>query len=171
MTLSIKLGHNSAVEKHTRDKALKSLTLYLVKKKEWSDLDLDKIWKALFYCMWMSDKPKIQQELAENLSKLIHSVPSISLQMRFLQSFFKTIHREWHGIDGLRLDKFYRLIRKMLFQSFSLLGSVNWKEAATFATHLSQEILSKLPNGLRLHFCDIYIEELHKAVGAIVRRS
>ncbi|KAF0691284.1 Aste57867_17462 [Aphanomyces stellatus] len=159
-----KLAHT---DKHVRDKAVKSLTLYLVKKKEWSDLDLDKIWKALFYCMWMSDKLKIQNELAENLSKLVHAFPDSDLKMRFLHSFFKTIHREWHGIDGLRLDKFYSLIRKMLFQSFQVLQS-EWDQAEAFATHISGEILSKLPNGLRLHMCDVYLEELHKSIGATV---
>ncbi|CAK4653766.1 hypothetical protein LEN26_015938 [Aphanomyces euteiches] len=159
-----KLAHT---EKHVRDKAVKSLTLYLVKKKEWSDLDLDKIWKALFYCIWMSDKPKIQNELAENLSQLVHAFPSAELKMRFLHSFFKTIHREWHGIDGLRLDKFYSLIRKMLYQSFQFLQT-SWDQAEVFSTHLSGEILSKLPNGLRLHLCDVYLPELHKSIGETI---
>ncbi|ETV79308.1 hypothetical protein H257_07357 [Aphanomyces astaci] len=159
-----KLAHT---DKHVRDKAVKSLTQYLVKKKEWSDLDLDKIWKALFYCMWMSDKPKIQNELAENLSQLMHAFPDSSLKMRFLHSFFKTIHREWHGIDGLRLDKFYSLIRKILYQSFQFLQS-EWDQAQVFSTHMSSEILSKLPNGLRLHLCDVYVQELFKSIGATV---
>ncbi|RHY09358.1 hypothetical protein DYB25_003246 [Aphanomyces astaci] len=176
----------SCVDKHVRDKAVKSLTQYLVKKKEWSDLDLDKIWKALFYCMWMSDKPKIQNELAENLSQLMHAFPDSSLKMRFLHSFFKTIHREWHGIDGLRLDKFYSLIRKILFQSFQVTNSSitkmllpvclttsqflqsEWDQAQVFSTHVSSEILSKLPNGLRLHLCDVYVQELFKSIGATV---
>ncbi|KAF0775641.1 hypothetical protein AaE_000658 [Aphanomyces astaci] len=178
-----KLAHT---DKHVRDKAVKSLTQYLVKKKEWSDLDLDKIWKALFYCMWMSDKPKIQNELAENLSQLMHAFPDSSLKMRFLHSFFKTIHREWHGIDGLRLDKFYSLIRKILFQSFQVTNSYyqnapsrvslttsqflqsEWDQAQVFSTHVSSEILSKLPNGLRLHLCDVYVQELFKSIGATV---
>ena len=178
-------------EKNVRDKALKSLTLYLVKKKDWSDLDLDKIWKALFYCtlnkndiasggyelliwkyvgMWMSDKMKIQQELAENLALLIHKFPVVELKIRFIHSFFKTIHREWHGIDGLRLDKFYSLIRRFVHQSFVLLQEQGWTMdlVEKFASIISSEILSKLPNGLRIHICDLYLKEIYEAVGKSV---
>ncbi|RHY34510.1 hypothetical protein DYB32_000922 [Aphanomyces invadans] len=116
--------------------------------------------------MWMSDKPKIQNELAENLSQLMHAFPSSTLKTRFIHSFFKTIHREWHGIDGLRLDKYYSLIRKMMFQSFKVRSKV--AIVTTFASHLSSEILSKLPNGLRLHLCDVYVQELHKSAGATI---
>ncbi|EQC27279.1 hypothetical protein SDRG_14900 [Saprolegnia diclina VS20] len=157
-----KLAHT---EKNVRDKAVKSLTLFLVSKKEWSDLDLDKIWKALFYCMWMSDKMKIQQELADNLSKLVHAFPSDALKLRFVHSFFKTIQREWHGIDGLRLDKFYTLVRMMLFQSFKFLEATEFALNEAFASHLESAILSQLPNGLRLHVSDVYLSELFKAVG------
>ena len=31
--------------------------------KGFSEVDLLKIWKGLFYCMWMSDKPLIQVHL------------------------------------------------------------------------------------------------------------
>ncbi|OQR88708.1 ribosomal RNA processing protein 1 [Thraustotheca clavata] len=169
MAAATKFGqHLAHTDKYVRDKAVKKLTLFLVKKKEWTDLDLDKIWKALFYCMWMSDKPKIQQELAENLAKLIHSFPTEELKLRFLHSFFKTIHREWHGIDGLRLDKFYVLIRMMLYQGFKFLEANDWQLTEQFATHLYTEVLSKLPNGLRLHFADIYLTELYKALGQVV---
>ncbi|OQR88136.1 ribosomal RNA processing protein 1 [Achlya hypogyna] len=160
-----KLAHT---DKHVRDKAVKNLTMYLVAKKEWSDLDLDKIWKALFYCMWMSDKMKIQMELADNLSKLVHAFPADDLKLRFVHSFLKTMQREWHGIDGLRLDKFYSLMRMTLFQSFKFLEAADWALCQEFATNLSTAVLSKMPNGLRLHVCDIYLAELFKAVGDVV---
>jgi ribosomal RNA-processing protein 1 len=30
-----------------------------------------RIWKGLFYCYWMSDKPLVQEELAENIASMI----------------------------------------------------------------------------------------------------
>lgn len=33
--------------------------------------DLLKLWKGLFYCMWMSDKPLVQEELARKLAGLV----------------------------------------------------------------------------------------------------
>lgn len=89
-------------EKKYRDLALKKLTVYLTKKAEWTDLEWDKLWKALFYCMWMSDKRPIQEELSSNLASLVHKLPSVELALGFVHSFFRTMHREWHGIDGLR---------------------------------------------------------------------
>ena len=54
-------------DKETRDKAVKTLTRYLKSGPVLEELDLAKIWKALFYCMWHADKPKVQNELAERL--------------------------------------------------------------------------------------------------------
>jgi hypothetical protein len=31
-----------------------------------------RLWKALFYCYWMSDKGPVQRELAERLAALIN---------------------------------------------------------------------------------------------------
>ena len=31
-----------------------------------------KLWKGLFYCMWMCDKPVIQEELADQISDMAH---------------------------------------------------------------------------------------------------
>lgn len=35
------------------------------------------------------------------------------LAVIFIKAFFKTIQKEWHGIDQLRMDKFY-LVRHVL---------------------------------------------------------
>ena len=55
----------------------------------------------------MSDKNPVQKHLATNLSSLLthQNVP-------FLNAFWKIIVREWSGIDYLRLDKFYMLIKQ-----------------------------------------------------------
>ena len=60
-------------DKVTRDKAVKSLTRHLKRSPHIDELELMRIWKALFYCMWHSDKPKVQAELAETLGALVHA--------------------------------------------------------------------------------------------------
>ncbi|KAF1790203.1 Nucleolar, Nop52 [Phytophthora cactorum] len=134
--------HLAHTEKKYRDRALKKLTVYLTKKKEWTELEWDKLWKALFYCMWMSDKRPVQEELSTNLAGLVHRIPSAESALEFVHSFFRTMHREWHGLDGLRLDKFY---------------SLDWEEdlVQEFVTILSTEVVSQLPNGLRMHLADL----------------
>lgn len=159
--------HLAHTEKKYRDRALKKLTVYLTRKKEWTELDWDKLWKALFYCMWMSDKRPVQEELSTNLSKLVHKLPTPQLAMEFVDSFFRTMHREWHGLDGLRLDKFYSLVRKFVNESVALLRVQDFDDELVeqFATILSQEIVSQLPNGLRMHLADVYLVEICNAAG------
>ena len=56
-------------DKEVRDKAIKSLERYLRKAHDIDELEVRKIWKALFYCFWHSDKPKVQADLAERLAQ------------------------------------------------------------------------------------------------------
>lgn len=81
------------------------------------------MWKGLFYCFWMSDKPLVQHELADRLSMaslplplrhwcattlltdmcvcvcpggLIHVLDSDRMLM-FVRAFWETMAREWTG--------------------------------------------------------------------------
>lgn len=65
-----------------------------------------KLWKGLFYCMWMSDKPLIQEDLAEMISSLVHCVVDRKTGLRFTEAALKTMARDWPGIDVWRMDKF-----------------------------------------------------------------
>uniref|UniRef100_A0AAV1V4L8 Ribosomal RNA processing protein 1 n=1 Tax=Peronospora matthiolae TaxID=2874970 RepID=A0AAV1V4L8_9STRA len=159
--------HLAHTEKKYRDRALKKLTVYLTSKNGWTALEWDKLWKALFYCMWMSDKRPVQEELSSNLAALVHRIPTTDLALEFVHSFFRTMHREWHGLDGLRLDKFYSLVRKFVRETVALLRAQHWDEkwVHEFVAIVSTEIVSQLPNGLRLHLADVYLIEMHNAVG------
>lgn len=44
--------------------------------------------------------------------------------MSFINCFWKTMTREWSGIDRYRVDKYCLLIRKMVDQTILLLNSV-----------------------------------------------
>ncbi|XP_066478515.1 ribosomal RNA processing protein 1 homolog B [Tiliqua scincoides] len=165
----------AANEKKIRDRALRKLRGYIALRTRspaggFSEEELLKIWKGLFYCMWMQDKPLLQEELSNNISQLIHIFDDMETRHLFIQTFWQTMNREWNGIDRLRLDKFYTLIRMMLRQSFEVLKRNGWNESFTdpFLYLLMKEVIhsdSKSPVGIKLHFIDIYLEELAK-VGA-----
>ena len=70
-----------------------------------------KIWRALFYCFWHSDKPRVQADLAERLAA-VHAMPSADAAWLFLRVFWRTMRHEWVRIDRLRLNKFYLLMRR-----------------------------------------------------------
>ncbi|GJJ70360.1 ribosomal RNA-processing protein 1 [Entomortierella parvispora] len=159
----------AANDKKTRDKAVKALGRWISNKKDFSHLELMKLWKGLFYCVWMSDKPVIQQQLSDTISALILRVPRESV-MAFIATFWETMCAEWHGIDRLRLDKFYFLLRRFLLYSFKMLKENQWdlETIEEFSTVMINGPLNatskKVPDGIRFHLIEIYLEELEKVV-------
>lgn len=124
----------------------------------------------MFYCMWMQDKPLLQEDLAKTISQLVHSFQTTEAQHLFLRTFWQTMNREWVGIDRLRLDKYYLLMRMVLHESLKALQIRGWDERHTgpLLELLEAEILhpdSESPSGVKSHFLDIFLEELTK-VGA-----
>ncbi|NXS00258.1 RRP1B protein, partial [Oxylabes madagascariensis] len=162
----------AANEKRIRDRALKKLRGYIGLRTQrpaggFSQEELLKIWKGLFYCMWMQDKPLLQEELAANISQLIHVFQNTEARHLFIQTFWQTMNREWSGIDNLRLDKYYmQLNMNILFFFSSLLFFFSLVEP--LLQLLMKEIMdpdSNSPTGIKFHFIDIYLDELAK-VGA-----
>ncbi|KAI5760931.1 RRP1B [Gulo gulo luscus] len=162
-------------EKGIRERAVRKLRRYLSVRTQretggFSQEELLKIWKGLFYCMWVQDEPLLQEELANTISQLVHVVNNSEAQHLFIQTFWQTMNREWKGIDRLRLDKFYMLIRLVLRQSFEVLKRDGWEESRIklFLDVLMKEILhpeSQSPNGVKFHFIGIYLDELSKVGG------
>ena len=77
--------------------------------------------------MWMSDKPLVQEQLAEELSQLVHLFPHRQDGVTFCHTFFTTMAREWHSIDVIRREKFM-MVRALPGQDVpSLATVVNWQ--------------------------------------------
>ncbi|XP_029315431.1 ribosomal RNA processing protein 1 homolog B [Cottoperca gobio] len=162
-------------EKPIRTKAIKKLRKYINVRSHHSTSgftvdELLKLWKGLFYCLWMQDKPQLQEELSNQISTLIHSFHNIDGQLLYLESFLQTFKREWTGIDRLRMDKFFQLVRFMFRQTFEMLKRKNWDSCVVgrFLELLTAQLLqssSAAPIGLQFHILDIYMTEL-AAVGS-----
>ncbi|XP_006169504.1 ribosomal RNA processing protein 1 homolog A isoform X2 [Tupaia chinensis] len=162
-------------EQVTRDRAVRKLRKYIVARTQrpaggFTHDELLKVWKGLFYCMWMQDKPLVQEELGRTISQLIHAFQTTEAQHLFLQTFWQTMNREWAGIDRLRLDKFYMLMRMVLNESLKAVQMRGWeaRQIEQLLKLLTAEILhpnSQAPNGVKSHFIEIFLEELTK-VGA-----
>ena len=52
---------------------------------------MKKIWKALFYSFWMSDKVPVQQALADLLARLIHCFADPAKAMLWWKCFVVTM--------------------------------------------------------------------------------
>ncbi|TFK30908.1 ribosomal RNA processing protein [Coprinopsis marcescibilis] len=164
----------ASTEKKTRDKAIKNLSIFLSQSGENAipKPEMDKLWKGIFYCFWMSDKPLVQQALASELAELLLSIPSNAESLAFLLGFWETLVREWNGIDRLRMDKYYMLVRRFVNASFRLMLRAKW-DKKTLEQY--NEILTrqggplchtdtKVPTSLAYHLADIYLEELEKVL-------
>uniref|UniRef100_A0A3Q1G4L7 Ribosomal RNA processing 1B n=1 Tax=Acanthochromis polyacanthus TaxID=80966 RepID=A0A3Q1G4L7_9TELE len=157
-------------ERPIRSKALKKLRKYINARSQrasdgFTGDELLKLWKGLFYCLWMQDKPLLQEELSKQISTLIHSFSDTDKQLLYLESFLLTFKREWTGIDRLRMDKFFQLVRFVFRQTFEALKRKNWESSAVskFLEMLTAQLLqssSEAPCGLQLHILDLYLTEL-----------
>ncbi|CAL8340342.1 unnamed protein product [Boreogadus saida] len=157
-------------EKPIRSKAIKKLRKYIIvrshkSKGGFSSEELLKLWKGLFYCLWMQDKPLLQEELSNQISSLFHCFQSADGQFLYLQAFLQTVKREWTGIDRLRMDKFYQLVRFVFRQTFEMLKKREWEASLVnrFLEMLTSQVLQgngTAPSGLQYHILDLYLTEL-----------
>lgn len=112
-------------DRKTRTAALESLRTFLSAKhisSSLSTLDILKLWKGLFYALWMCDRPLPQQALCQDLADLAWVLPAPAV-IPWLRGFWATMAREWTtGIDVLRMEKFLLLVRRVLA------GSLAWMQ-------------------------------------------
>ncbi|GIY20651.1 ribosomal RNA processing protein 1 homolog B [Caerostris extrusa] len=165
----------AANQPNVREKALKKIEKWFERISVNSDALNEetflKIWKGIYYYFWLCDKMLVQEDRADVISKYIHVFKSIEYSFLYIDTFFKTMVKEWHCIDRYRLEKFMMLIRKVLHQGFQLLKNQKWKIKfiKKFSKVLKNTVLDpsidSAPFGLKIHVSDIYMEELAK-VGA-----
>ncbi|KAI4377556.1 hypothetical protein MLD38_015162 [Melastoma candidum] len=127
-----------------------------------TDDEMKKLWKALFYCVWHADKASYQSQLIGRLSSLLLSLDH-PLSLVYFRCFLLTLRREWPGIDFLRLDKFYLLVRRFLASLFELFASRNWDSG--FVAGFLDAVFgggSFEGNGVNYHIASVYLEELRK---------
>ncbi|KAF2002937.1 hypothetical protein P154DRAFT_520690 [Amniculicola lignicola CBS 123094] len=165
------IKHLASSDKDTRDQALDALRTFLSGRNEIAEIDLLKLWKGLFYCLWMQDKPILQQRLSRDFAGLVE-VLKTDVVMPFLSCFWKTMAREWNGIEALRRDKYLFLVRQYLNTTFRYLSRNSWRNTAAVAEYtsiLAETPLSstntRIPAGLTYHVLDCYVDELEKVAG------
>jgi ribosomal RNA-processing protein 1 len=156
----------ASCNQRARNKALRVLlNTWLPSQPALPEDDLKKLWKGLFYCVWHADKFPVQSHLIDRLSSLLLRL-HLPLSLRYFSVFLLTMRREWPGIDALRLDKFYLLIRRFLHHCFAFLKSNSWDleissrlmgvlvESTFFADDKFQG------NGVNYHIASVFLEEL-----------
>ncbi|KAG6421248.1 hypothetical protein SASPL_117798 [Salvia splendens] len=170
------IKHLASCSTSVRSQSLRLLQSWLAaQSQQLSDSDVKKLWKGLFYCLWHADKTPNQVALIDRLISLFHSLqPAVSLE--FFRGFLVTLRREWPGIDRLRLDKFYLLIRRFVKALFGLMRLRKWDLGVLreyFGVLESDALLADdnlQGNGVNYHLASVFLEEL-AAVGFPVQKE
>lgn len=116
--------------------------------------------------MWMSDKPLIQENLADEIASLVQCFDDLSIAVQYFGAFLETMSIEWFGIDNWRIDKFMMLVRRCTRQMLLMLHEAGWpkQHVETLMKSVDQFLLNseKCPFGLTKHFGDLLLEEVAK---------
>ncbi|XP_076635230.1 ribosomal RNA processing protein 1 homolog Nnp-1 [Colletes latitarsis] len=165
----------SSNDKRVRDKVLKNLRKWLTVRAEstfaFTEADFMRLWKGLFYCMWMSDKPLIQEEVAESISKIVHCFNVKDVVLLYTLCALKTLSIEWFGIDQYRLDKFSMLVRRIIRQTFKKCKENSWDiEWVKGISEVLEKVLvdPKTCLGFSMHLTEVFLEELSKISDGVI---
>nr|XP_043630270.1 ribosomal RNA processing protein 1 homolog [Erigeron canadensis] len=149
-----------------RSKSVRELTNWLPSQLSISDDEMKRVWKGLFYCIWHADKAPVQSNLIDKLSSLLLQL-DINVSISYLSVFLTTVRREWSGIDVLRLDKFYLLIRRFVNASFKLMKLNGWDLdlcKRVMNVYEDKSLLANdrkfLGNGVNYHIVSVFVDEL-----------
>ncbi len=167
-----RLSHNN---KCVRDAAFKSLRGFLRSRKEMTPLDFQKIWKTIFYCYWMTDKPVFQAEVAQEIADTVHEL-NTTMAVGYYGGFLSTFGKEWAGLDRHRMDKYFLIVRKVVTQMFFYLKNRNWDEDVI--SELNESIHINLTfeadgkyRGLALHWYEVVMSCLCNALATSTASS
>ncbi|ODV89222.1 hypothetical protein CANCADRAFT_14591, partial [Tortispora caseinolytica NRRL Y-17796] len=166
----------ASVDRSARDSAIDVLEKYVSGQKVLPQKETDKLWKGLYYAMYLADRPKYQHELADRMSNLVLIVNEKSFD-QFVASFWKVHSAEWSRLDRHRLDKYLYLIRRTVNAMFTKVARSHWtvesaeKIAGLLRAHAFALESTSAPNGIRLHLLDIYLDELESVIGDTDRET
>ncbi|XP_016444755.1 uncharacterized protein LOC107770015 [Nicotiana tabacum] len=160
------IKHLASCNASIRSKAFAHLQTWLVTQTtQLADDDMKKLWKGLFYCLWHSDKAPAQALLIDRICSLVKNL-DLGICLHYFSAFLITLRREWNGIDHLRLDKFYLLIRKFVGSVFELMKKCKWDlevmgkcvEVLENNAFLATDKL--LGHGVNYHIASVFLDEL-----------
>ncbi|XP_060172384.1 uncharacterized protein LOC132603373 [Lycium barbarum] len=159
------IKHLASCNSSIRSKAFTHLQTWLITQTQLADDDMKKLWKGLFYCLWHSDKAPNQSLLINRICSMVKNL-DFSLFLHYFTDFLITLRREWNGIDHLRLDKFYLLIRMFIRSVFELMKKCGWdlemigKCSGVLEDNAFLATDNLLGHGVNYHIASVFLDEL-----------
>ncbi|KAL2756485.1 hypothetical protein ACRALDRAFT_1070483 [Sodiomyces alcalophilus JCM 7366] len=172
-------------DKRLRIQALTSLQTFLTAQRALDRLTALKLWKGLFFALWMCDKPIPQQNLCAELADLYTSLPAAKKRNKngtaaggggdgvvptWFGAAWEVLANHWTEIDVLRMDKFLLLTRRIFAAHLRWVRDGEWDEARQASVidvlkagpFESEGDVARVPLGLRLHVLDIWVDEMER---------
>jgi len=155
------------------------LRTWLKDNPELERLEYLKLWKGLYFAMWMADKRPVQQELSVNIALLLNDIPRSRRNM-WLDCFWEIMQTHWEKLDKHRMSKyqlFTRIVVAEMFKSLRLGGWADGEIRATTATftrsvpHSAQDGVNAPSTGLLLHLLRLFWDELRPQLSEEPRAS
>uniref|UniRef100_A0A915KH16 Uncharacterized protein n=1 Tax=Romanomermis culicivorax TaxID=13658 RepID=A0A915KH16_ROMCU len=128
--------------------------------------DFLKLWKGLYFCFWLQDKPLMQEELVDSIVALLGKINDTNQKLLFIEGFYEEIGNSWFTLDQWRMDKYLMFYRRMFRQILRWLKNIRWSENEMkrvfdiFRRCGLNADPDAYPLGLKLHFVSIYLDEL-----------
>merc|ERR1719440_844425 len=161
-------------DKEVRDRGFRTLKKWLTKNPQLERLEFMKLWKGLYFGMWMADKRPIQQELSVGVALLLNDVPR-EKQAMWIDTFWETMQAAWEKLDVHRISKYLLFVRIIIAEAFKVMRTAGWplKEMRSLGNTFTQATplhAKDGPNahsvGLMLQFTRIFWEELRPQLEA-----
>jgi hypothetical protein len=122
--------------------------------------DLLKIWRALFFNMWMSDKRPVQQQTAAETCALGRIFSDRNLVM-WISTFWKLMSAQWSKLDRYRMNKYLLFIRIFIAETFDRIKAA--QEPSVLITEVSAiytDLLISGPFGVTIQIIRVWWEEI-----------
>ncbi|PKK44188.1 hypothetical protein CI102_11888 [Trichoderma harzianum] len=155
-------------DRKLRTESLSSLQSFLSSRRSLTPLDARKLWTGLYYALWMTDRPRPQQALAQDLANLVFDLQPACVEP-WLAAFWSVLGVQWPHIEALRLDKFLLLVRRMFAAHVKVVKEDEFKGELTEVVAgvfkqwcFDVEDENKVALGLRLHVLDVWVDELER---------
>ena len=130
---------------------------------EFSSTEIDQLWRALYLCLWMTDKRPIQQQVAAEIVLLVRHI-NPSLVVEWNRAFWFNMERMYSTLDRYRVPKFHLLIRIYCSEMFHQMRNRQWD--ATFMGACYDGMLSNpwVSLGAFVQYISIFATELFGTV-------
>ena len=131
---------------------------------DFTSVEIDQLWHALHYTMWMADKRPVQQQVAAESILLVRKIKP-ELVTEWNRGFWMNLDRIYETIDKYRIPKFHLFIRIYVSEMFHQMHLRSWE--AGFVAACIKGIVSNLEKsaGAYIQLLSVFVPELEATVG------